>query len=255
MLGQLISSLVSRRRRSTIAPHIPEGCRVYAVGDIHGCLDPLEDLLGQIAADDAGRGAAGTTVIILGDVIDRGPASAQVIDRLLAFRDAFGTVRCLMGNHEEVFTRLLSGEAEVLPFFLNIGGEATLASYGLAKPRDMPADDVIAYLNRVLPKSHRRFFDALENIITIGDYTFVHAGIRPAIPIDEQPVTALRWIREEFLQSRKDHGKFIVHGHSMDDDVVVMPNRIGIDTGAYVSGRLTAIGLESGERWFLQSAI
>lgn len=233
---------------------MPDGQRLYAVGDIHGCLDQLESLLARIIADDSVRDPAETTLLLLGDVIDRGHASAQVVDLLLSQAPYFSSVRCLMGNHEEVFVRLLSGDLDILPFFLNIGGDATLASYGLPNARDLPAKDVLAFIDLAVPSEHRAFFDSMENVVVFGDYAFVHAGVQPSVPIDEQDAPTVRWIREEFLRSRKDHGKVIVHGHTISDDVVVLPNRIGIDTGAYMTGLLTALGLEGTNRWFLQSS-
>jgi serine/threonine protein phosphatase 1 len=234
---------------------VPDGVRVYAIGDIHGRLDLLDALLAQIEADDRARGAARTEYVFLGDLMDRGPDSRGVIDRLLAFSKGPARSRFLKGNHEEVFLRAASGDLKALRFLLRIGGRATIMSYGFdhAEYASLDFEALGARLTERVPAEHVAFLSAFEEMIEIGDYLFVHAGIRPGVDLAAQKASDLRWIRDEFLDSNEDHGKLIVHGHSITDDVDARPNRIGIDTGAFDSGRLTAIGLEGSDRWFLST--
>ena len=242
-------------RKQPRGHRVPDGVRVYAVGDIHGRLDLLDRLLDDIATDDAKREAAHTQIVFLGDLIDRGPESAGVVDRLLAYSKAAPPSRLLMGNHEEVFLRVLAGDVKAMRFFLRIGGRATVMSYGFDAEEyaSLDFEALTARLIERVPAEHVAFLSAFEEMIEVGDYLFVHAGIRPGIDLAAQKTSDLRWIREEFLGCRDDHGKLVVHGHSITEDVDLQPNRIGIDTGAFDSGRLTAIGLEGGERWFLST--
>ncbi|HEY0622347.1 metallophosphoesterase family protein [Sphingomonas sp.] len=234
---------------------VPAGSRIYAVGDIHGRLDLLDDILGRIEGDDADRMPAVTTVIFLGDLIDRGPASAQVVQRLLDLSKRTDRVRFLLGNHEEVFLKALAGEKGALPFFLRIGGKQTVLSYGITEEEYRAADyDLLAALLRQrVPQAHIDFLNGFEDLIEIGDFAFVHAGIRPDVPLANQVPGTLRWIRDEFLNHRGALEKIIVHGHSITEEVEEKRWRIGIDTGAFASGRLTAMGFESDRRWVLQT--
>lgn len=232
---------------------VPEGQRVYAIGDIHGRLDLLDDLLARIAADDAARGAAQTEIVFLGDLVDRGPDSRGVVERLLELSRGSTPVRFLLGNHEEVFLRALTGDLKTLRFFIRIGGRATIMSYGFSEEEYRSLDYQVlgGRLIERVPAEHVAFLSAFEDMIEIGDYLFVHAGIRPGVDFAEQKTSDLRWIREDFLGCRDSFGKVVIHGHSITEAVDVQPNRIGIDTGAFDSGCLTAIGLEGSERWFL----
>lgn len=235
---------------------VPAGERVYAIGDIHGCAQLFDDLLDRIAADDAARAPARTTVVLLGDLVDRGPDSRGVIDRAIALRGELGDrLRWLVGNHEEVFLKALRGDPKLVRYFVRIGGEPTILSYDIdpAAYRAMDFDELAAVLPTLVPDAHVRFLDAGEDRILIGDYLFVHAGIRPGIPLAGQQVGDLRWIRDDFLLHREDHGHVVVHGHTISETPEDRGNRIGIDTGAYDSGRLTALGLEGSERWFLST--
>jgi serine/threonine protein phosphatase 1 len=244
---------VSRLQPRTCA--VPEGRRVYAVGDIHGRRDLLDQLLELIDEDDAARGPADTEIIFLGDLVDRGPDSRGVVDRLLRLAHAGGKVRFLMGNHEDVFVRAARGDLRALRFLTRIGGRETLLSYGISAEqyRNVDFDELAHLLEQNVPAEHIEFLSAFESWIEVGDYLFVHAGVRPGIAIEAQSRGDLCWIREEFLDHRDSFGKMVVHGHSITDDVDLRSNRIGIDTGAYASGRLTAIGLEGVERWFLST--
>lgn len=234
---------------------VPAGQRVYAIGDIHGRLDLFEQLLARIEEDDSRRGPAETTLILLGDLIDRGPDSRRVVDRVIELVKT-GKVRVLAGNHEEMLLVSMQSE-EALRHFLRHGGKETLFSYGL-KPEEYSQstlEDLIERMGDLVPAAHLAFFHTMEDRIVIGDYLFVHAGIRPGVPVEEQTRSDLRWIRQEFLQHDQWHGHMVVHGHTITQEPAVMPNRIGIDTGAYASGRLTALGIEGDHRWFLTAEI
>ena len=235
---------------------VPAGQRIYAIGDIHGRADLLDALLAQIDADDVTRGPAQSRLVFLGDLIDRGPSSAQVIER--AMQVAAGPRNCqfLLGNHEEVFLKALSGDLKALAFFIRIGGRETILSYGISEEEYRSCDysELLALLLERVPESHRTFLSAFEDLIIAGDFAFVHAGVRPGHPLEQQRASDLRWIRNEFLDHRDGFEKIIVHGHTITDDVDIRAHRIGIDTGAYSSGKLTAMGFEGGERWVLDTA-
>lgn len=235
---------------------VPDGIRVYAIGDIHGRLDLLEELLVRIAADDGARtkGVA-TQYVFLGDLIDRGPDSKGVVERLMALAPGRRDVRFLMGNHEQVFLRAMSGDRRALRFLIRIGGRETLLSYGITDEdyRLLDFEELAVLAAKKVPAEHLAFLGGFENWVAIGDYLFVHAGLRPGVALEEQDQADLWWIRDEFLSHRESFGPIIVHGHSITEDVDVRPNRIGIDTGAFATGRLTAIGLEGAERWFLST--
>jgi serine/threonine protein phosphatase 1 len=252
----MVFSKLFRRAEPAPLPAIPDGQRVYAIGDIHGRADLFDVLLDQIAADDAARGGADTTIILLGDLVDRGPDSRRVIDRAIALHSERGSkLRWLIGNHEEVFLKALQGDPSVVRYFVRIGGEPTILSYDIQADqyRNMDFDELARLLPRLVPQEHVRFLDAGEDRIVIGDYLFVHAGIRPGIPAQGQQISDLRWIREDFLHDRRDHGHMVVHGHTISDEPEQRTNRIGVDTGAYKSGVLTALALEGNQRWFLQT--
>lgn len=237
------------------AARVPDGLRVYAIGDIHGRLDLLDSLLFRIEADERARGDARTQIIFLGDLIDRGPDSAGVVQRAIELQQSGRLVRFLLGNHEEVFLKALGGSLEALRFFVKIGGRTTILSYGFSEEEyaSLDYDDLLKQLIARVPDEHVAFLKGFENQIAIGDYLFVHAGIRPRVPLDQQTGGDLRWIRAEFLDYRGSHGPIVVHGHTITDDVEERSNRIGIDTGAFASGKLTALGLEAGQRWYLST--
>jgi serine/threonine protein phosphatase 1 len=234
---------------------VPQGQRVYAVGDIHGRLDLFEQLLQRIEEDNARRGPAETTLILLGDLVDRGPESRGVVDRAMQLVQT-GKVRVLAGNHEEMLLTSIESD-EALRHFLRHGGKETLFSYGLP-PEEYSRStlpELRERMNALVPAEHVAFFRAMEDRIAIGDYLFVHAGVRPEVPVEQQTTSDLRWIRREFLDHAQWHGHMIVHGHTITEEPEALPNRIGIDTGAYASGRLTALGLETDGYWFVSAAI
>jgi serine/threonine protein phosphatase 1 len=242
-----------RKAAPELEAAVPDGQRVYAIGDVHGRLDLLQDLLRRVEADNAGRAAAETHVVMLGDLIDRGPQSAEVIDLFLSGPPAFARFHFLMGNHEEMLLKQIyePSEQEML-HFLKYGGRETFESYGVPqRVLDMPERYSFEGITNAVPESHRSFLTSMEDMVRIGDYLFVHAGIRPDVPLHEQSPSDLRWIRGLFLDSEIDHGVVVVHGHTIVDEPHVRRNRIGIDTGAYMSGRLTALGLEGSDRWLI----
>jgi len=251
MLNALKKLLRAQPERRSAA--IPAGQRVYAVGDVHGRADLFTRLAAAIDADDAAREPAETTVILLGDLIDRGPDSAGVIAAARAWGER-RRVRYIGGNHEELLLKALD-DVDYLRVFLRYGGRETLLSYPLC-PREYQVaefDQVQAMMAAAIPAEDIAFVSAFEDAVRIGDYLFVHAGVMPGIDLDQQQTGNLRWIREPFLSYPGDHGAVVIHGHTITDDVEVRPNRIGIDTGAYYSGRLTALALEGTDRRLIEA--
>lgn len=241
--------------RRSAGPAGARGWRAYAIGDIHGRLDLLDELLDKIHADLEQRPAPKVLLIFVGDLIDRGPSSAQVVERLRTYsRDGVRTV-FLLGNHEEVMLRILRGEADVIAKWCSFGGAECLKSYGLDPDKVTAASDeeALAMVRGAVPREHAEFVETFDDSCRFGDYLFVHAGIRPGVELDQQKQSDLRWIREPFLFDETDHGFVVVHGHTIRPQVEVRPNRIGIDTGAYRSGVLTALAIEGNETWLLDT--
>lgn len=230
-------------------PAAPPGLRIYAIGDIHGRSDLLDALLLRIDADHDAHGGGARQIIFLGDLIDRGPDPAGVVARTMALAERQPATRFLMGNHEEILLMALDGDLRALRFFCRIGGRETMLGYGLSLTDYEEADDemLLARLQALVPPAHRDFLKRFEDMVLLGDYAFVHAGVRPGVPLAEQAPQDLRWIREPFLDAHEPHEKMIVHGHTISAGVEHRANRIGIDTGAYASGRLTALILEGGD--------
>ncbi len=230
---------------ATLSP----GQRVYAIGDIHGCLDRLVSLHEMIAEDIAARPVRHTTLLHLGDYVDRGADSAQVIDWLInqppVPADDFIN---LMGNHEHMMLSAIAGaDPEAHNVWLTNGGADSLLSWGIS--RIVPPAE---WAGR-LPRQHLIFLRDLPASHRIGPYLFVHAGVRPGVPLDQQTRQDMLWIREPFLSSGADHGAVIVHGHTPKREPVVQANRIAIDTGAVLGGALTCVVLEADTMGFLQS--
>jgi len=256
MLRKLFSKSPAAPAQDRIDAAIPDGQRVYAIGDIHGRVDLLDLLLRQIDADNAARPPSETTLIFLGDLIDRGPDSAQVVERLIGVKANHPRTRFLLGNHEEVFLQAVrDGSVGALRYFLRIGGDTTVMSYGLteAEYRKTSIDELSEIFQRRVPAAHVDFIESFEDMIVLGDYVFVHAGVHPEAPLAQQKISDLRWIRNDFLNFRGRLEKIVVHGHTISEEVEVRLHRIGLDTGAYSSGLLTAMGFEGDQRWLLQT--
>ena len=243
------------RKKTASLARTPRGYRAYAVGDVHGRLDLLDLLLASIEQDIENRQPRKTLLIFLGDLIDRGPDSKAVVERLRTFRHPQLRPYFLAGNHEEVLLRVLAGERGVLANWLQFGGAECLNSYGLdPSTLDLTSErGSLAAVRRAIPTEHARFITSFGDTLRLGDYLFVHAGIRPGVDLSLQTQSDLRWIRSPFLEDGTDHGQVVVHGHSISSAVDERPNRIGIDTGAYRSGVLTALAVEGEKRWFLDT--
>ncbi|MGH6965537.1 MAG: metallophosphoesterase family protein [Phenylobacterium sp.] len=242
----------------TGAPPTTGGRLVYAVGDIHGHLDALRPLIGMLRDERAfSRPAERPLLVFLGDYVDRGPDSRGVIEAILALEAAGDfEVVALKGNHEDALLRFLS-DADFGAGWIGNWGETTLRSYGVALPA--PGQEaaesarVQAELRAAMPEAHRAFLDRLAMSLSVGDYLFVHAGVRPGVALAAQDDQDLMWIRYDFLESDADFGKVVVHGHTPADRPELRRNRIGIDTGVYYSGVLTAVRLEGTDQRIIQA--
>lgn len=246
-------------RPGALPPHPPSGppdSRAYAIGDVHGRLDLLDTLLDQIAADRRDRPCPREFLVLLGDVIDRGPDSAGVIARLRGLDDTTLHPVFLMGNHEEMLVRALGAQPQRLRDWLTFGGAECVESYGVDPDRIAELDPAAAAaaIRAAIPRGDLSFIDGFADSFRFGDYLFVHAGIRPGIALEHQRTGDLRWIREDFLDSEAAHPLFVVHGHTISDRPDERHNRIGIDTGAYASGVLTALCIEGPRRRYLATA-
>ncbi|WP_300974424.1 metallophosphoesterase [Sphingomonas sp. LHG3406-1] len=248
MLRRFFSSARAPARGKT-------GWRAYVVGDVHGRLDLLDDLLVRIAADHGGRPPAHGLLAFVGDLIDRGPDSAGVIERIRTLKLTGFRIVALAGNHEEVLLQILAGDHRQVTGWLRFGGAEALASYGVDADAlaALAPKEAQAEIARGIPGEHRAFLEQLGDTLRFGDYLIVHAGIRPGVPLEQQVLADLRWIREPFLSDTRDHGATIVHGHTIADRVEAVGSRIGIDTGAYATGRLTALAIEGDRKWLIDT--
>lgn len=239
-----------------LSPRAPDGMRLYAVGDIHGRDDLLGALMALVEADAAGAPDLRKVLIFLGDYVDRGLQSKAVLDRLTGdFAPGFERV-FLKGNHELALKQFMD-DAAFGRSWKYYGGLETLHSYGITELTlsDDPADFERAreHFREIVPDKHLNFLDNLALTAEFGDYFFVHAGVRPGIALHRQIEEDLLWIREDFLDSSSAYGKVVVHGHTPREAVEFRSNRIGLDTGAYMTGVLTALVLEGDERRLIQT--
>lgn len=244
--------------KSSHSKRLPEGARgyrAYVVGDVHGKLDLLDELLAKIDENLDRSPAKKAVLVFVGDLIDRGPSSAGVVERLRTYsRPGVKTV-FLLGNHEEVLLRILDGDTSLIAQWLGFGGAQCLASYGF-DPGALTAvseADALTAIRSAIPTQHSRFLQGFADSFRFGDYLIVHAGIRPGVDLDQQLQSDLRWIRQPFLGDDRDHGFVVVHGHTITEAIDERPNRIGIDTGAYASGVLTALVIEGADRWVIDT--
>jgi serine/threonine protein phosphatase 1 len=229
-------------------PSLPAELRIYAIGDIHGRLDLLNELLARIGSDIALRPTVRPVYVFLGDYIDRGSASRETIDRLIEHAKTHESV-FLKGNHELIAIKCLSDRG-LFDQWLRLGGLETLVSYGV--PAETLANgkqiaELQSAFHGALPQAHFRFFRDLKNSFECGDFFFAHAGVKPNVELSRQKENDLLWIRGEFLTSKDDFGKIIVHGHTPTREIEVAPNRINIDTGAFATGLLSCLVIEGEE--------
>lgn len=233
-------------------PRVPDGVRIYAIGDVHGCADLLISLLARIDIDLEVYPIAHPVEVFLGDYIDRGPKSPEVVDLLIERRKQRVAV-CLKGNHEAYATRVLSNPS-LLPRWRELGGVNTLLSYGVAPSTSEDPYELkesVKALRRALPEHHHQFLNSLALSFSSGDFFLAHAGVRPGISLGLQSQRDLLWIRQDFLQYQEDFGKIVVHGHTPVDEPDLRSNRINIDTGAYATGRLSCLVLEGTQIRFI----
>jgi serine/threonine protein phosphatase 1 len=246
-----------QERPSKVSGHaaLSPGEIIYAVGDIHGCADLLNDLLAAIARDAAGRRATSATVIFLGDYIDRGPDSRGVIERLAAGPDFPARYVFLKGNHEAMILNFLANPASGSEW-RQFGGLETLASYGV-DIRDTRLGrglaQAAAALAAALPSRHLSFLQSLKLTASSGDFFFCHAGVKPGVPLHRQVAADLMWIRDEFIDSAASHGAIVVHGHTPVLEPDRRSNRINVDTGAYLTGQLSCAVIDGDGVTFLSA--
>lgn len=236
----------------------PPNTAIYAVGDIHGRHDLLGTMNQRILEDARQRQATSRQIVYLGDYVSRGIDSRRVVDMVLAPPYAGFSKICLKGNHEDLLLRFLAGDFDAGRHWFDHDGLGTLAHYGVTiRDTDARNDSNMALLREqfaaALPAPHLDFFCSLQVSHHAGGYYFVHAGIRPGVPLPRQSAADCMWMREPFLSSDADHGAVIVHGHSISEQVVLRSNRIGIDTAAYRTGTLTCLVLDGVTRTVLQT--
>jgi len=242
------------RRRVTAVPvqGVATGERIYAIGDIHGRADLLTQMLSSINDHMARYPIETPRIVFLGDFIDRGPDSRGVLD-IIAGLDGRDEVVLIAGNHEQFMLDALENVAS-LSTWLWAGGREALLSYDIRVPMKATEDDLVragVEARQKIPPAHLAVLRRLKTHYVSGDYAFVHAGIRPGIPLEAQSARDLMWIREEFTTYTGSHPYMIVHGHTPVEEPDIRPNRINIDTGAYITGSLTCLVLEGTARSFL----
>ena len=241
------------RSSTAHVPSGPDGHRAYVVGDVHGRLDLLETMLAMIETDVAERPVRRANLIFVGDLIDRGSDSAGVVERLRTYRHPHIDTAFILGNHEEVLLRILGGDSSLIDKWRWFGGKECIASYGAdaADFARLNEQAALEQARKLVPQEHVDFLMSFADSCRFGDYLIVHAGIRPGVEFERQSQEDLRWIRGPFLNYTGDHGCTVVHGHTIVPDVVETENRIAIDTGAYRTGRLTALVIEERDRRYL----
>jgi serine/threonine protein phosphatase 1 len=231
-------------------PATEAGHRLYAIGDIHGCYDLLIELLGKIEQHASGLPEGPSPrIVLLGDLIDRGPDSPRVLRFVHALQERTADLTVLMGNHEAMMIDAVAGRPGALKAWMRLGGETTLRGLGIDPPQgNYLAREYATALRSAIPSDQLEWLAGLPTTFRSGDYLFCHAGVRPGVALKRQTRHDLLWIRSDFLSDAGDHGAVVVHGHSVVRAVEVRHNRIGIDTGAYHSGTLSALYLEGDRR-------
>lgn len=237
----LLRRLIARAEvTSPSLPGLPPDVTIYAVGDIHGCLKPLEQVYRKIDLDSATCSSRDVVEIYLGDYVDRGPDSSGVVESLIG-RMRNRKVICIKGNHESLLEQFALGEVN-LQDWLRYGGADTLRSYGATTQQiSSNSED----LRAIIPQHHLKFIANLDGSVKIGPYFFTHAGVRPGRSLSAQSPTDLMWIRDDFLNFEGDFGSIVVHGHTPVPMVEFRPNRISLDTGAYMTGNLSCVRFDA----------
>ena len=247
------------KSKSAAAPRsyaMPEGHIAYGIGDVHGCFLSMLNLLVKIEQDRSNSGAEKSTVVFLGDLIDRGPSSKQVIEFLMSYKPDWTELAFVRGNHEEVMLDVMSGNLSAMRSWFEFGGKDCARSYGVENFGQLliNPDHIMMALQRNVPKEHLAFMDSFSDAFAFGDYLMVHAGIKPKVAIEDQSPYDMRWIRSSFLNYDKPHPVKVVHGHTVvENGPENHNNRIAVDTGAHKGRPLTAVRLFEGEESFIQS--
>lgn len=254
----MLNFLKKKSKLADAIPHynMPEGEIVYAIGDVHGCYMSMINLLEKIEIDRRSRPEGKSTVVFLGDLIDRGPASREVVEFLMNYKPDWTNVAYIRGNHEEVMLDVLSGNISAMRSWFEFGGKDCARSYGVDNfgQLHINPDHIMMALHRNVPKQHLAFLDSFSDAFAFGDYLLVHAGIKPKVAIENQSPYDMRWIRSSFLDYKKPHPVKVVHGHSVvEDEPEIHSNRIAVDTGAHKGRPLTAVCLCAGQETFIQS--
>ena len=227
----------------------------YVIGDIHGCYDELCELLSLIEKDAKSLEDEPKYVVFLGDLMDRGPKSNEVIELLRTFSPDYATPIFLMGNHEEVYLKVLSGSESALKSWFGFGGRACVRSYGVSNLGEIliNPESLLLRIQQAVPQSHIDFIESFDETFQFGPYLCVHAGIKPRVAIEKQSTRDMRWIRKEFMDYKKQHPFIIVHGHTIVEKADIRPNRIAVDTGTYEGGPLTAVRLSKNEPFIIET--
>ena len=249
MLNEMLKPL---RRRPTIR----SSERIYAIGDIHGRFDLFCEIIRRIRIDATHQPARKTRILVIGDMVDRGPGSADVIKRIFKFSSNSNLI-VLRGNHEQMMIQSLGGDLRSLEAWLRFGGRETLSSWGLSDEALVrPLNEILSAARRVVNSDIMWWMNRLPLSYISGDFLFVHAGIRPGVALGAQSPEDLLWIGEEFTKSEAHHPAVIVHGHTIcETGPELLRSRVGIDTGAYRTGRLSAVAFEGGRQWTLTATI
>lgn len=234
-------------------PRTDPGERIYAIGDIHGCYDLMRRLIDRIGEHHAALPTPRALhIVFLGDLIDRGPDSAEVLDFVYNLQMKSDRVITLLGNHEEAMLNVLDGDTTMIRHWLGFGGRETLQSLKIDPPApDEHPREFIRRLQNGAPRAMIRWLRSLPLTAQSGDYFFCHAGVRPGVSLRRQARKDLLWIRDDFLEHDDELDAVIVHGHSIERHTVIRPHRIGVDSGAYVTGKLSAIYLEDDRQEFI----
>ena len=232
---------------------IKKGLRIYAIGDVHGCINQLRNMIAKIDAEQALFPSKNHKIIFLGDYVDRGPENRKVIDYLIELKNSDRDVVFLRGNHDHKVLLFLKEPKRTGQDFLKWGGDATLRDYGIDINNYDTLNEASEAFATKLPKAHKSFLKALEYSFSVDDYFFCHAGVRPDVPLLEQTKHDLCWIRADFLFHDEPFEKVIIHGHTIVDEPEVKSNRINVDTCCYGTGRLTAVVLEGNAHRFIQT--